>query len=135
MKATYNSNNTEHHLDSITEKDIATLLSNLDGWNNAYVIIENEKGDYMQTMGGDNGFVVEVRFQGEGKFKHFVVGYPEMSKVWHNIQGSSGPVPVLGHEVLQRSDVETLFKFFLTTSEVKSGYNKRNITKIFTSPA
>lgn len=135
MKAIYNSSNTEHHRASITKEDMEALIAALDGWSNPYMIIENEKGDYMQTMGGDNGFVVEVRFYSDGKFKHFIIGRTEMSKVWHQVKGSSGPVSVLGHEVLQRSDVTTLFKHFLENSEVKNSYNKRNITKVFTMPA
>jgi hypothetical protein len=132
MKATYDSDGVVYNREQITNGDVETLVKNLDAWNNPYLIIENNKGDYMQCMGGDDGFVVEVRFQGDGKFEHFVVGNKEMSKVWHEVTGTVGPVRVLGHEVLQRSDAEKLLKFFLSTSEVENSYNKRNITKMFT---
>lgn len=131
MKATYESNGVVYNREQISDTDIDVWVKNLDGWSNPYLILENNDGDYMQCMGGHDGFVVEVRFYDGEKFKHFVLGNNEMSTVWNEVTGKVGPVRVLDHEVLKRSDVDKLLKSFFTTGEVESTYNKRNITKTF----
>jgi hypothetical protein len=132
MKATYYILDAPHDVDVTTLADIERLLAALDS-NNAILILENQNLDYIQCMAGDKGYVAEVRFQlGDGKFKHFRIGYKEMSKTWEDVNGKAGPIRVLGHEILKRHDVEKLFKYFFEKSEIESGYNKRNITKIFT---
>jgi hypothetical protein len=132
MKATYYIVNTPHHVQVTNLTDIERLIASLNQTSNAILILENSKMDYIQCLFGDTGYVAEARFQGDGKFKHFRIGYKEMSKTWEYVDGQSGPIPVLGHEVLIREDVEKLFKFFFEHNEIESGYNKRNITKIFT---
>lgn len=132
MKATYDTDGIVYNHEQISEADIDVWVKNLDGWNNPYLIIENDNGDYMQCMGGDDGFVVEVRFYAGETFQHFRVGNGEMSTVWNEVSGLVGPVRALEHEVLERSDVEKLLKLFFTTGDVESTYNKRDITKMFT---
>jgi hypothetical protein len=133
MKATHYKLTIPQDVEVTTPADIERLVAALDQSNNAILILENQNSDYIQCMAGDKGYVAEARFQlGDGKFKHFRIGYQETSKVWDEVNGMAGPIRLLGHEILKRHDVEKIFKFFFEKSEIESGYNKRNITKIFT---
>ena len=116
----------------VKETDIISTIEKLNPLNYPYLILEGPNKDYIQCMAGDEGFTVELRiYTKNDTFKHFVIGSGDLSRAWYTINGKTGPIYVLGHEVLQIEDVKKMFTFFLLKNDIPSLYNKRNITKMF----
>ncbi len=129
MKMRFEKNGTEFSTDSPTLTAIDGAVDDLHSLT--FMIIENERGDYIQCTGDHQTIIIEARFYSNGSFKHFVIGHHAMSKTWHYIQTKVGLITVLGHEKMSIDDVRDLFKHFCSQSEILPSYNKRNITKRF----
>jgi len=131
MKLTFESGSRQLAMENVDEQKINDILEKISPEVFPYVILEKPNGDYIQATGSADRLAVEARFYYEKKFKHFVMGNMEVSKVWNEIHSKVGPIRVLGHEVLKLKDAVSLFCYFYLNGDIDPYYNKRNITKQF----
>ncbi len=132
MKLQFDNKGKVNSRESVTEKDVIDMVEMLHPLDLPYLILEDTSGDYIQCMAGDIGFVVETRLHDNPHtFKHFVIGKKDVNTTWYSINGTVGPVNVLGSEVLQVGDVKNLFISFFFKRDVQQSYKKRDTTKLF----
>lgn len=115
----------------IDDSTINEIMDCIEKGEIPFVRLENGKGDYMQCAGKGNMFTVELRVVDINSFKHFVIGTSLQSKVWQMIYCSVGPIRVLEHEVLSKSDAKGLLTSFYKEVGIPSGFIKRNVSKLY----
>ena len=113
---------------------IKTELNKMDGIKNGYLILENDKGDYIQCAGQSEMLTVEYRLNSEPKFKHYVIGKGKnkspIKVSWVVLQTKVGEIMIHEEEVLNLKDAELIFKEFYEEQTIPTELNKRNVTKL-----
>lgn len=105
----------------------------IDSIKDSFIILENEKGDYIQAGGGGNRFTVEVRtYLDKYNFSHWKAEIKESddtSKTEINISGAN--VQIQKNQVLDRKTVKILFESFMDGNYLPDIVNWDDITSMF----
>jgi len=133
MKLQYEDSGIIKESEISTFEEVKDSLNKIEPHAYPYLILVKENGDYIQCTGDKNKLTIEVRFFSTNSFKHFVMGKKEQNKIWATIASKTGPIRVLLHEVLNINDAVILFNEFYDNGVISNNFNKRNITKYFSS--
>lgn len=103
--------------------DVTRALQQLD--DEAIIVYENQRGDFIQLAGGKRALTVECRIANDS-VPHAVAGRPQVSPRRAKVQGA-GVVNVFEHEVLTVDDAFHLFKSFFDDGERSPWFSWRPV--------
>ncbi len=106
--------------------DVERLIRNLHPKENAYVILSDSDGSYVQVAGARLRLTVEFRERSKLGFIHWVLGSGDISDDLDSINCSVGPIEILKHERLCLDDAIRAFGSFLERGTVPASFTRRD---------
>ena len=131
MKIEFEENGIRRTIEPVTENLIFEKLNQLDSNGSPFLILERGKEGYIQCVGDRERCSVEVRFNLEIGFRHFVVGRKDVDDIWATIESKVGQIRVLKNEVLTINEAFELLASFFESGILPDFYNQRNVSKLF----
>ncbi|EAS19464.1 hypothetical protein BBFL7_00009 [Flavobacteria bacterium BBFL7] len=106
--------------------EIHKVITKLDGENISFLILENEKGDYLQCLGNSHKMTIEYRYEEENDYKHTVLGKMPTVKKETIIKTSTGEITIYENEIFDMDELTGIIRSFYEKNEVNNDFHFRN---------
>jgi len=117
----------------IYDPEKSQVVKEIETIKDSFIVLENEKGDYIQAGGGYKKFTVEVRkYQDNNIFSHWkaeIIGSDKTSIIEINISGAK--VQIQHNQAVDVDTVKRLFESFMEGVYLSDIVIWRDITSMF----
>lgn len=117
----------------ICNPEKSQVLTEIDGIEKSFIVLENENGDYIQAGGGNKLFTVEVRiYRDNDDFSHWKAEIRESantSKMVLNI--SESEVIIQSNQAINRDLTKRLFESFFEGDYLSDIVSWKDISSMF----
>ncbi len=120
-------------IENVTLDELIDHTKKINGSSNSYAYLEKQEGSYIQVGGGPVEFTVELRnYMDDGSFVHSKASKSQkLDAEIKQILIGGAAVTVQSSQILHIHDVETLFKAYLSETELPPSIFWHDITDRF----